>query len=101
MKKLEKNIEYANQIVRAIQNLFNSDEEQMPAFIDLAELEKGDNATEFFIGYLKAGTLMFNQMIKGDKNNLEFTHILNQLCVQDLLKDRPEKVNKVIKMPKG
>lgn len=90
-KKEEKNEYYAIQIAQAIWNLFRNEEEVTLRHIDLDELAKGDNATEFFIGFLKAGTLIFNQLTSSNKNNLEFTHTLNHLCVQDLLKDIPEK----------
>lgn len=88
--ELEKNMYYATQIGEAIMNLFKNEEEQSPCHIDYEELEQGDNCTEFFIGFLKAGTILFDEMTNSDNNNLEFTHILNQLCVQDLLKDKPE-----------
>lgn len=83
---VEKNEYYALQIRAAIFNMFRDDEEQEPCHIDLKELGEADNAVEFFIGFLKAGTLIFNKFTDSNKNNLEFTHVLNQLCVQDLLK---------------
>lgn len=83
----EKNIEYASLINSAIFNLFRNDEEQEYCHLRLEELEKNDNCTEFFIGFLKAGTVIFNELTGSDKNNLEFTHILNHLCAQDLLKN--------------
>lgn len=83
---MEKNIYYASQIESTLLNLFKDEENIEPCHIDLKELEQGDNGVEFFIGYLKAGTLLFNQLTGDNKNNLGFTHILNQLCVQDLLK---------------
>lgn len=91
--EVEKNIEYANQIAISIKNLFTeNDEKKAPCYIDFEELKQEDNLTEFFTGYLKAGTFIFNQFTKQEKNNLEFTHLLNQLCVQDLLKDNPERI---------
>lgn len=86
----EKNIQYASLINSAIFNLFRNEEEQEPCHLELNELNQNDNCTEFFIGYLKAGTVIFNELTGSDKNNLEFTHILNHLCVQDLLKSNPE-----------
>lgn len=83
----EKNIEYASLINSAIFNLFRGDENQEPCHLRLEELEIDDNCTEFFIGFLKAGTLLFNELTGSNNNNLEFTHILNHLCVQDLLKN--------------
>lgn len=92
--KVDKNIEYANQIAISIKNLFiENEEERIVNNIDFEELKEEDNLTEFFIGYLKAGTLIFNDFTGEDKNNLEFTHLLNQLCVQDLVKrNNPEKL---------
>lgn len=86
MRELKKNEQYANEILTAMNNLIHDEENQTPCYISTKELSKGDNLTEFFIGYLKAGTLMFNKFTGEEKNNLEFTHILNHLCVQDLLK---------------
>ena len=95
MKELEKNMEYANEIAISIFNLFQDGENNRYCHIDIEELKIGENTTEFFIGYLKAGTLIFNELTGDEKNNLEFTHILNQLCVQDLLKDtKPELLKK-------
>ena len=92
--EVDKNIEYANQIAISIKNLFTENEEEKIAnYIDFEELKEGDNLTEFFTGYLKAGTLIFNNLTGLDKNNLEFTHILNQLCVQDLVEQKnPERL---------
>ena len=86
MKELKKNEQYAGEILTAMNNLINDEQNQAPCHISVEELSEGDNLTEFFVGYLKAGTLMFNEFTGQEKNNFEFTHILNQLCVQDLLK---------------
>ena len=91
MGDIEKNEQYTYEILTSINNLLKSEEEQTYCHIEFKELTKGDNLTQFFIGYLKAGTVIFNKFTGQDKNNLEFTHILNQLCVQDLLeKKNPE-----------
>lgn len=86
MRELKKNEQYAGEILTAMNNLINDEQNQAPCHISVEELSEGDNLTEFFVGYLKAGTLMFNEFTGQEKNNFEFTHILNQLCVQDLLK---------------
>lgn len=91
MRELTKNEQYATEILTSINNLLHEEEQQRPCYIDIKELTEGENLTEFFIGYLKAGTLMFNEFTGQDKNNLEFTHILNQLCVQDLIDPEEEK----------
>lgn len=87
MRELKKNEQYASEILIAMNNLINDEQNQAPCHISVEELSEGENLTEFFVGYLKAGTLMFNEFTGQEKNNLEFTHILNQLCVQDLLED--------------
>lgn len=86
MRELKKNEQYASEILAAMNNLIHNEENQVPCYISIKELSEGDNLTEFFVGYLKAGTLMFKEFTGEEKNNLEFTHILNHLCVQDLLK---------------
>ena len=91
MEELKKNEQYATEILISINNLLHEEEQRRPCHIDIKELVEGENLTEFFIGYLKAGTLMFNKFTGQDKNNLEFTHILNQLCVQDLIEPEEEK----------
>lgn len=91
MEELKKNEQYATEILISINNLIHEEEQQRPCHIDIKELAEGENLTEFFIGYLKAGTLMFNEFTGQDKNNLEFTHILNQLCVQDLIEPKEKK----------
>ena len=85
MRELTKNEYYAEQILTAMNNLIHNEENQIFCYVDIKELAKDNNLTEFFVGYLKAGTLMFNEFTGEDKNNFEFTHILNHLCVQDLL----------------
>lgn len=91
MRELKKNEQYATEILISINNLLSEEEQQRPCHIDTKELVERENLTEFFIGYLKAGTLIFNEITGQDKNNLEFTHILNQLCVQDLIEPEEEK----------
>ena len=84
----EKNIEYASLINSAIFNLFRNEEEQEYCHLEFKELTENNNCTEFFIGFLKAGTVIFNELTDSNKNNLEFSHILNHLCVQDLLNNK-------------
>lgn len=84
--EIEKNMYYAEQIITSICNLFVDDDQKEYCHIDENELNENDNFTEFLIGYLKAGVLFFNQMTGKEKTYFEFTHILNQLCVQDMVK---------------
>jgi hypothetical protein len=46
--------------------------------------------TQFLIAYIKAGNFLFTRLTGQDKNNLEFTHLANQLIVQDLLEKNEE-----------
>ena len=83
----EMDVHYTLQIVTAMNNLFALEENQEPCHIDVEEFgENETNLTDFFIGYLKAGVLMFNELTGKEESALEFTHILNQLCVQDMVK---------------
>ncbi|OKP91397.1 hypothetical protein [Paenibacillus sp. P32E] len=60
------------------------DEESEDFIYDIDKMD----ATDFFTAYIKAGNVIFNQLTSVKKNNLEFTHLANQLIVQDLLKDK-------------
>lgn len=66
-------------IANRVNGLFDNEEEG--ATYDLRTID----ATQFFTAYVKAGTYLFNSFTGQDKNNLEFTHLANQLIVQDLL----------------
>lgn len=85
MRELKKNEYYTEQILTTLNNLIHDEEYQTPCYVSIKELAEGDNLTQFFIGYLKAGTFMFNEFTGEEKNILEFTHLLIHLCVQDLL----------------
>lgn len=66
-------------IVGAINELF--DEESHLKQLDWNKID----LTQFFTAYITAGSLIFNEVTNGDKNSLEFTHLANQLIVQDML----------------
>lgn len=72
---------YVQAIVEAVESLFD----------DESELKRYDwnkvDGTDFFTSYIKAGAYLFNEMTGNAKNGLEFTHIANQLIVQDLLEN--------------
>lgn len=55
-------------------------EEECKYHVDIKD-EDFDGA-EFFHAMTEAGTMLFNKFTKGDKNNLEFNHIQNQLIMQ-------------------
>lgn len=86
--ELERNEYYTEQILTTLNNLIHDEDNQTYCYVSIEELIQDDNLTEFFIGYLKAGTYMFNEFTGDNKNILEFTHILNHLCVQDLLEHK-------------
>lgn len=49
---------------------------------ELSEID----ATEFFTSMVYGCNFVFNQLTNIEKNGLEFTHICNQLVVQDMLR---------------
>lgn len=80
--KNDQQTQYVLAITNAVNELFD-DESHLKAYnweeIDL---------TQFLTAYVKAGNYIFNTITGIDKNNLEFTHLANQLIVQDMLKDK-------------
>lgn len=50
---------------------------------DLTEID----ATTFFMSMIFGCNFVFNELTNSEKNSLEFTHICNQLIVQDMLKE--------------
>lgn len=80
MSKVGKDIEYGKKIYGAIRYMFNEDS----AFhIDIRELSKEGNATAFVHAMATvAPNLMYGELTKDRKNNLEFNHMANQLVFQ-------------------
>lgn len=78
-RKLKLNEQYAVEVSGAIKSLFDPDSENHR--YDLDEI----NATEFFIGIIKATGMLYTELTEDDKSFLEFTYLANQLIVQDLL----------------
>jgi hypothetical protein len=74
-------------IVEAVNTLF--DEESEMKRYDLPKLD----LTQFFTAYVQAGTYIYNKLTEEDKNSLEFTHLANQLVVQDMLEKKVEVVD--------
>ncbi|MCI8396849.1 MAG: hypothetical protein HFJ52_04160 [Clostridia bacterium] len=87
-----KNEEYTKNIISSIMNLFHNEEEQEYEHIEFEELGEGENLTQFFIGFLKAGTVIHNRLTSENMNNLDFTQTLTHLCVQDLLQQSNSKL---------
>lgn len=73
-------------VADSILSLFRDEEDGgNPSFhCDLTKID----ATEFFTSMIKGCNLVFNELTKMKKNSLEFTHICNQLIVQDMLQNK-------------
>jgi hypothetical protein len=78
----DKQVQYTMSIIQAVDALFDED----------SELKRYDfkslDATKFFTAYIIAGNFIFNKFTGNNKNNLEFTHLANQLIVQNLLDEK-------------
>jgi hypothetical protein len=78
---MERQHQYVQDIVESVESLFDDD----------SELKRYNwnevDGTDFFTAFIKAGAYLFNEMTGNAKNGLEFTHIANQLIVQDLLEN--------------
>lgn len=85
---MDKTTQYAMAVSDAILSLFR-DEEDDGNYHFHFELEDVD-ATKFFTGMIIGCNLVFNKLTQEQKNNLEFTHICNQLVVQDMLSKNEE-----------
>lgn len=86
MRELDKSEECALKILANIENLFRSDENKVFCNIEIEDLKEGDNFTEFFIGFLKAGRIFMSRTTDKKLNNFDFAQMLVQLSVQDLLR---------------
>jgi hypothetical protein len=82
--KADKTQEYSAAVADAIAALFREDEDANPHYhFNLDTID----ATAFFTGAIMGLNFIFKRFTGQQKNNLEFTHLCNQLIVQDLLKD--------------
>lgn len=82
----KKCIQYAAAINDAIAQAFNEE-----TGIDPAELNDGDNLTDFIHAMATvAPNAIFNRLTGENKNNLEFNHVANQLCMQNATFDKEE-----------
>lgn len=80
----DKQTQYISAIVSGVNSLFD-DESHLKQY-NWEEID----FTQFMTAYVKAGNYIFNKMTDINKNNLEFTHLANQLIVQDMMKDEEE-----------
>lgn len=86
---MTKKEQYAVAIADAILSLFRDEEEGgNPNFhFKISEVD----ATRFFTEMVTGCRIVFEQLTSIEKNNFEFTHLLNQLVVQDLLENKESK----------
>lgn len=83
---MEKKIEYMAAILEVLLSLFrDQDEDGHPIYH--FELEHVD-ATALFTALTFASAELYKRLTQDDKGALEYTHIANQLVVQELLKDK-------------
>ena len=80
--------EYAVAIADAIMTLFKDEEHggNLDYHFNLSEID----ATDFFTSVVTGCNLIFNSFTGTEKSNLEFTYLLNQLVVQDLINTAQE-----------
>lgn len=78
----DKQIQYIAAIAGVVNELFD-DESHLKQY-NWSEID----LTQFLTAYIKAGNYIFNKVTDIEKNNLEFTHLVNQLIVQDMLEDK-------------
>lgn len=80
---MDKREEYAVAIADGILSLFRDEEDGGNQNFHF-ELNKID-ATKFITSMVMGCNLVFSQLTNQEMNNLEFTHLLNSLLVQDML----------------
>lgn len=86
---MDRTKEYAIAIADGILSLFRNEEDGgNPNFH--FELEEVD-ATKFFTAMVMGCNLVYYKLTGNEIDNLAFTHLLNQLAVQDMLKINQEK----------
>lgn len=85
MEKNEKWIQYAVIISAQIQEMF---EEDATNKIDLEELAEGDNAKHFLHALANVVPCkVYNKLTRNEKTYLEFNHLANVLCFENMTKD--------------
>lgn len=86
---MTKKEQYAVAIADGILSLFRDEEDGgNPNFhYKLSEI----NATDFITSMVMGCNIVFERLTSIEKNNLEFTHLLNQLVFQDALESKEPK----------
>lgn len=80
-------IRYATMITSQIGDMFSN--EDSSNFIDLEELNEGDNLKHFFHALSTvAPTHLFNKFMNDNKDHLEFNHVANHLCFEFMTKEK-------------
>jgi hypothetical protein len=82
--KEDKTQQYALAVADAIASLFREEDGNPHYHFDMNNID----ATAFFTGAIMGLNYIFRKVTGQNKNNLEFTHLCNQLIVQDLLKEK-------------
>ena len=75
--------EKALHIFNAIANVYRSEEDEEPEII--SNLKFSDDITEDFTAMLIAFHLVYEHIVGGDGDLIDFTHILNKLAVQYIM----------------
>lgn len=81
---MDKHAKYTFNLVGAMQSTLDEDSEFF-----IAGIEEID-ATEYFTSILSAATYVFNELVDDNKNNIEMSHVLNSLAVQQAVKQATE-----------
>lgn len=85
-KEISIETKYSAKILGALEELFNPDSHHA---LDLEELQADDNATAFFHALANiVPTQVYNNFTNDKKNTLEFNHLANRLCFQNMNKGK-------------
>ncbi len=81
--------EYTLKILDQLQELFSEDNDNR---INIAELEDNANASDFFHALANlAPTVVYTKLTQKDIAALDFNHIANRLCFQNVIAPQPPK----------
>ena len=79
---VSKQEEYTIKILDQLQKLFDDDNESR---IDIKELEDNSNAADFFHSLANlAPTVVYSKLTLKEVGTLDFNHIANRLCFQNV-----------------
>lgn len=87
---MKQSLEFSAKLYSQIIEVF---EEDSSNYIDLKELKKSeDGLTDFFHALANMiPTVLYNRLTGSDVNHLEFNHIANRLCFQNMNLDKEDK----------